>query len=99
MGEGQKGLLFDLETLAGQDTPVQNADRLHRIVNLFINGALHFPDEQVAVFDDVISYLVDRIETKLGLSLPSASRRSQMRRPWPFADWLLTMRSTSQRPF
>ena len=69
MGEGQKGLLFDLEALAAQDAAVQNADRLHRIVNLFINGAVHFSEEQVAVFDDVISYLVDRIETEARIKL------------------------------
>jgi uncharacterized protein (DUF2336 family) len=67
MGVGQKGLLFDLEALAGQEA--QNAARLHRIVSLFISGAVHFSEEQVAVFDDVISYLVDRIETEARVKL------------------------------
>jgi uncharacterized protein (DUF2336 family) len=69
MGDGQKGLLFDLEASAGQDASAQNADRLHRIVSLFINGAVHFSEEQVAVFDDVISYLVDRIEMQARVKL------------------------------
>jgi uncharacterized protein (DUF2336 family) len=65
----QRSLLFDLQALASQEAPGRNADKLHSVVDLFLNGSVHFSEEQVAVFDDVIGHLVDRIEVEARIRL------------------------------
>jgi uncharacterized protein (DUF2336 family) len=57
-------LLDELESaLASGDIP-RRIDILTRTTDLFINGAEHFSEEQVGVFDDVMAHLVNAIEAK-----------------------------------
>jgi uncharacterized protein (DUF2336 family) len=58
-----KSLIFELEEAISSDATARNAEKLRRVIDLFVNGAVHFSEEQIAVFDDVIGYLADKIET------------------------------------
>jgi uncharacterized protein (DUF2336 family) len=57
-------LLPELEEVVQHGTAEKRAETLRRITGLFLDGAPAFKDEHVAVFDDVISYLIEEIETK-----------------------------------
>jgi len=57
-------LLPELEDVVQNGTPERRAATLARITSLFLDGAPRFSDEHVALFDDVILYLVEEIETQ-----------------------------------
>ncbi len=57
-------LLPELEDVVQHGSPEKRAETLHRITGLFLEGAPVFNDEHVGLFDDVISYLIEEIETK-----------------------------------
>ncbi|WP_158859410.1 DUF2336 domain-containing protein [Rhodoplanes serenus] len=55
-------LIDDLdETLAG-GSPEARAHLLRRITDLYLDGAVHYADDQIAVFDDVLGRLATDIE-------------------------------------
>ena len=58
----QQDLLFELELARASGSTPQWAEMLRRVTDLFINGAVHFPEEQIAPFDDVIEQLSRKIE-------------------------------------
>ncbi len=57
-------LLPELEDVVQHGSAEKRAETLRRITTLFIDGAGAFSDEHVALFDDVIGYLIEEIEAK-----------------------------------
>jgi uncharacterized protein (DUF2336 family) len=57
-------LLPELEDAVQHGSAEKRAETLRRITSLFLDGAPAFNDEHVAVFDDVIGYLIEEIETR-----------------------------------
>ena len=57
-------LIAELEDAAHGSTPDKRTSTLRRVTELFLNGAKHFNDEQINVFDDVLLHLVKRVEVK-----------------------------------
>jgi uncharacterized protein (DUF2336 family) len=55
-------LLPELEEVVQHRTAEKRAQTLHRITTLFLDGAPAFSDQHVAVFDDVIGYLMAEME-------------------------------------
>ena len=58
-----ESLLDELQTTLAHGTVARRVETLRRVTDLFINGAVDFSDEQIALFDDVFQCLTDRIET------------------------------------
>jgi len=57
-------LLPELEDVVQHGSAEKRAETLRRITSLFLDGASGFRDQHVALFDDVIGYLIDEIEAK-----------------------------------
>ncbi len=57
-------LLPELEDVVQHGSAEKRAETLRRITGLFLEGASNFQDEHVALFDDVIGYLIEEIEAK-----------------------------------
>ncbi len=57
-------LLPELEEVVQHGSAEKRAETLRRITSLFLDGAVRFKDEHVALFDDVIGCLIEEIEVK-----------------------------------
>jgi uncharacterized protein (DUF2336 family) len=57
-------LLPELEEVVQHGSPEKRAETLRRVTNLFLDGAVTFNEEHVALFDDVMGYLIEEIEIK-----------------------------------
>ncbi len=57
-------LLPELEDVVQHGSAEKRAETLRRITTLFLDGSAIFSDDHVALFDDVIGYLIEEIETK-----------------------------------
>lgn len=57
-------LLPELEDVVQHGSAEKRAETLRRITSLFLDGASSFRDHHVALFDDVIGYLIEEIEAK-----------------------------------
>jgi len=57
-------LLPELEDAFQHGSPEVRAKTLRRMTDLFLQGAPHFTDQHVALFDEVIGYLIEEIEVK-----------------------------------
>lgn len=57
-------LLPELEDVVQHGSAEKRAETLRRITGLFLDGAPAFNDNHVALFDDVIGYLIEEIEAK-----------------------------------
>jgi uncharacterized protein (DUF2336 family) len=57
-------LLPELEDVVQHGSAEKRAETLRRITSLFLDGAPAFNDDHVAVFDDVIGYLIEEIEAR-----------------------------------
>ena len=57
-------LLPELEDVVQHGSAEKRAETLRRITTLFLDGASNFNDHHVALFDDVIGYLIAEIEAK-----------------------------------
>ncbi len=57
-------LISELEDAIKSGPMDRRVETLRRVTDLFLTGADRFSDEQIAVFDDVLGHLIDRIETK-----------------------------------
>jgi uncharacterized protein (DUF2336 family) len=57
-------LLPELEDVVQHGSAEKRAETLRRITTLFLDGAAAFNDGHIALFDDVIGYLIDEIEAK-----------------------------------
>ncbi len=58
----QLSLIDDLETAIKQGSPDNRVQTLRRITDLFLHDANRLNDEQIAVFDDVLCLLAEKIE-------------------------------------
>ncbi len=57
-------LLPELEEVVQHGTAEKRAETLRRITGLFLDGAMQFNEQHVALFDDVIGCLIAEIEAK-----------------------------------
>ena len=57
-------LLPELEDVVQHGSAEKRAETLRRITTLFLDSAAAFSNEHVALFDDVIGYLIEEIEAK-----------------------------------
>src|ERR1700710_2889828 len=55
-------LLDELQTTLAHGTVARRVETLRRVTDLFLNGAVDYSDEQVALFDDVFHCLMRHIE-------------------------------------
>jgi uncharacterized protein (DUF2336 family) len=58
-----ESLLDELQTTLAHGTVARRVETLRRVTDLFINGAVEFSNEQIALFDDVFQCLILHIET------------------------------------
>jgi uncharacterized protein (DUF2336 family) len=65
-------LIVDLEDAVQRGSPQRRAETLRRITDLFLGAADRFSSDQIALFDDVMGRLIDRIEMR---ALAELSRR------------------------
>jgi len=56
-------LLDELQSTLAHGTVARRVETLRRVTDLFINGAVEFSDNQIALFDDVFQCLMHHIET------------------------------------
>jgi uncharacterized protein (DUF2336 family) len=57
-----ESLLDELQVTLAHGTVARRVETLRRVTDLFINGAVDFSDEQIALFDDVFQCLMHHIE-------------------------------------
>ena len=57
-----RDLLDELQTTLAHGTVARRVETLRRVTDLFVNGAVDYSDDQVALFDDVFQCLIDHIE-------------------------------------
>ena len=57
-----ESLLDELQTTLAHGTVARRVETLRRVTDLFINGAVDFSDDQIALFDDVFQCLILHIE-------------------------------------
>jgi uncharacterized protein (DUF2336 family) len=55
-------LLDELQTALSHGTVARRVETLRRVTDLFLNGAVDYSDEQIALFDDVFHCLMRHIE-------------------------------------
>ena len=58
-----ESLLDELQSTLAHGPVARRVETLRRVTDLFINGAVDFSDEQIALFDDVFQCLIQHIET------------------------------------
>jgi uncharacterized protein (DUF2336 family) len=56
-------LIDDLEAAITSGEIGRRAETLRRVTDLFVSGSAHYSDEQIALFDDVMSRLASEIES------------------------------------
>ncbi|NVO13810.1 MAG: DUF2336 domain-containing protein [Rhodoplanes sp.] len=59
---GVPSLIVELEQTLSSGSSVQRADILRRVSDLFLMNVESYSDDHVAVFDDVMCHLIDKIE-------------------------------------
>jgi uncharacterized protein (DUF2336 family) len=57
-----EGLLDELQATLAHGTVARRVETLRRVTDLFLNGAVDYNDEQIALFDDVFQCLIAHIE-------------------------------------
>jgi uncharacterized protein (DUF2336 family) len=55
-------LLDELQSALAHGTVARRVETLRRVTDLFVNGAVDYCDEQIALFDDVFQCLIQHIE-------------------------------------
>jgi uncharacterized protein (DUF2336 family) len=60
--QAMSSVLKDVENSIRFESPDRAAETLRRVTDLFLNGAGHYSEQQVALFDEVFSRLVEKIE-------------------------------------
>src|SRR5260370_38734034 len=88
-----ESLLDELQTTLAHGTVARRVETLRRVTDLFINGAVDFSNEQIALFDDVFQCLILHIETSAKALL--SNRLAPIDTPPPptiptlaFDDWI-----------
>jgi uncharacterized protein (DUF2336 family) len=62
--QAQRSLIAEVENAIASGSPHKRVETLRRVTDLFMVSAENYSEEQVDVFDDVISRLADKIEIK-----------------------------------
>jgi Uncharacterised protein conserved in bacteria (DUF2336) len=62
--QAHTSLIAELEDSVHCGSSHKRAAVLARVTDLFVDGTKRFDDEQIGAFDDVLCYLIDKIETK-----------------------------------
>jgi uncharacterized protein (DUF2336 family) len=57
-----ESLLDELQSTLAHGTVARRVETLRRVTDLFVNGAVDYSDEQIALFDDVFQCLIRHIE-------------------------------------
>jgi len=57
-----ENLLDELQSTLAHGTVARRVETLRRVTDLFLNGAVDYSDDQVALFDDVFQCLIHHIE-------------------------------------
>jgi len=65
-------LLTELEDTLKAGSSGKRVETLRRVTDLFLNEADRLNDQQIGVFDDVLTHLIQRIETKALVQLSTA---------------------------
>jgi len=92
-------LLDELQTTLAHGTVARRVETLRRVTDLFLNGAVDYSDEQIALFDDVF-HCLDAAHRGVGprrCSQPPCARRDPRRRS-PSARWRSTISSRLAAP-
>src|ERR1700686_3861769 len=58
-----ESLLDELQNTLAHGTVARRVETLRRVTGLFINGAVDYSNQQIALFDDVFQCLMEHIET------------------------------------
>ena len=58
-----ENLLDELQATLAHGTVARRVEALRRVTDLFLNHAVDYSDEQIALFDDVLQCLMIHIET------------------------------------
>src|SRR5262245_23470493 len=61
---GLGSLIPELDDVLEHGTPERRAQALRRVTSLFLDGAPHFNEDHIRVFDDVFGRLIEEIESK-----------------------------------
>jgi Uncharacterised protein conserved in bacteria (DUF2336) len=64
MAKAQDSLITELEHATHSGSPDQCIETLRRVTDLFMAGADRFTEDQVLLFEDVLGFLIQRIETR-----------------------------------
>lgn len=67
-----ENLLDELESALAHGTVARRIETLRRVIDLFVESAGDFSDEQIALFDDVFACLIEHIETSARALLASS---------------------------
>ena len=59
---GQQALIDELEDVIGNNEIGRRAEVLRRVTDLFVSGSAELSSEQVALFDEVMSRLVEEVD-------------------------------------
>ena len=62
-------LIAELEDALSSSSPEKRLATLRRVTDLFLNEASRLNEQQIAVFDDVLVHLAQRIELKARVEL------------------------------
>jgi uncharacterized protein (DUF2336 family) len=60
----RQSLMDELEIAVRHGSRGQRMDTLRRVTDLFLIASQHLDDEQIALFDDVLTQMIARVETK-----------------------------------
>src|SRR5579864_8437770 len=66
-----ESLLDELQSTLAHGTVARRVETLRRVTDLFINGAVDYSDDQIALFDDVFQCLIRHIEVSAKALLSS----------------------------
>lgn len=84
-------LLDELQASLAHGSVARRVETLRKVTDLFLSGGLAYSDEQLAVFDDVLGCLIDRIEAQARVMLaqrlaPVAGAPPRLMRTLAFDD-------------
>lgn len=87
----QLHLLDELQATLAHGSVARRVETLRKVTDLFLSGGLAYSDEQLAVFDDVLGCLIDRIEARARVMLaerlaPVAGAPPRLMRTLAFDD-------------
>ncbi len=95
----QESLIEQLEASIKDGSPEKRVGTLRKITDLFLHDANRLNEEQIAVFDDVLCQITQKIEKTALAELGKRLRRSTTRRSTLSGGSLETRKSRSQHPF